>query len=89
MQLGEGQPYVGYVKEEDYYFDGYSHFSIHEEMLKDKVRTKAYMRAILDNPNLFKDKVVLDIGSGTGILSIFAGNIPPIQPKAEHATLRD
>lgn len=32
----------GYVKDSDYYFDSYSHFSIHEEMLKDNIRTKAY-----------------------------------------------
>jgi len=43
-------------------------------MLKDTIRTKAYMNAIMDNPHLFKDKIVLDVGSGTGILSIFAGN---------------
>ena len=86
MQLQPGKPYVGYVKEDDYYFDGYSHFSIHEEMLKDKVRTKAYMKAILDNPTLFQDKTVLDIGSGTGILSIFAGNPPAKQPRAEPNT---
>jgi protein arginine N-methyltransferase 1 len=42
-------------------------------MLKDEVRTKAYMSAIKKNPQLFRDKVVLDVGSGTGILSIFAG----------------
>ena len=41
-------------------------------MLKDTVRTKAYMKAIINNPNLFKDKIVMDIGSGTGVLSIFA-----------------
>ena len=28
----------------DYYFDSYSHFGIHEEMLKDETRTNAYMR---------------------------------------------
>jgi len=44
-------------------------------MLKDSVRTKSYMKAIVDNPNLFQDKIVLDVGSGTGILSIFAGTI--------------
>ena len=27
----------------DYYFDSYSHFGIHEEMLKDDVRTKSYV----------------------------------------------
>lgn len=43
-------------------------------MLKDTIRTKSYMKAIVENPNLFQDKIVLDVGSGTGILSIFAGN---------------
>ena len=41
-------------------------------MLKDEVRTLAYQRAIENNPNDFRDKIVLDIGAGTGILSIFA-----------------
>ncbi|KAF8073244.1 coatomer subunit beta-1 [Scenedesmus sp. PABB004] len=56
----------------DYYFDSYSHFGIHEEMLKDTIRTRAYMNSILNNKFMFKDKVVLDIGCGTGILSLFA-----------------
>lgn len=56
----------------DYYFGSYSSFHIHEEMLKDSNRTETYRRAIENNPNDFKDKVVLDIGCGTGILSIFA-----------------
>jgi hypothetical protein len=42
----------------DYYFESYSHFGIHEDMLKDKVRTKAYENAITQNPGLFKDKIV-------------------------------
>eukprot|EP00877_Chromochloris_zofingiensis_P001551 jgi/Chrzof1/11397/Cz05g35070.t1 len=41
-------------------------------MLKDTVRTKSYMHSILNNPHVFKDKIVLDIGCGTGILSLFA-----------------
>jgi protein arginine N-methyltransferase 1 len=32
----------------------------------------AYRSAITRNPHLFKDKIVLDIGCGTGILSLFA-----------------
>ncbi|KAK4480057.1 hypothetical protein RD792_013114 [Penstemon davidsonii] len=55
----------------DYYFDSYSHFGIHEEMLKDVVRTKTYQNVIYKNSFLFKDKVVLDVGAGTGILSLF------------------
>jgi len=41
-------------------------------MLRDTVRTNAYCEAILSNKATFKDKVVLDVGCGTGILSIFA-----------------
>merc|ERR1719201_983941 len=55
----------------DYYADSYSHFGIHEEMLKDEVRTRTYMNAIKKNAHLFKDKVVLDVGCGTGILCMF------------------
>ena len=41
-------------------------------MLKDSVRTRTYMRSILNNPHLFEGKAVLDVGCGTGILSMFA-----------------
>lgn len=60
------------AKEHDYYFNSYSSHHIHEEMLKDTNRTLTYQRAIEGNPEDFKDKIVLDIGCGTGILSIFA-----------------
>ena len=56
----------------DYYYGSYSHFNIHEEMLKDKARTDAYKNAIERNVHLFEGKTVLDIGTGTGILSLFA-----------------
>ena len=35
----------------------YSHFGIHEEMLKDEVRTRSYLNAIEQNTHLIKDKV--------------------------------
>ncbi|XP_055795734.1 protein arginine N-methyltransferase 8-like [Salvelinus fontinalis] len=56
----------------DYYFDSYAHFGIHEEMLKDEVRTLTYRNSMYHNKHAFKDKIVLDVGSGTGILSMFA-----------------
>merc|ERR1719370_897189 len=56
----------------DYYFDSYAHFGIHEEMLKDEVRTLTYRNSIWHNKHLFKGKIVLDVGCGTGILSMFA-----------------
>lgn len=56
----------------DYYFDSYSHYGIHEEMLKDEARTLSYRNAIFRNRHLFEGKVVLDVGCGTGILSMFA-----------------
>jgi type I protein arginine methyltransferase len=56
----------------DYYFDSYSNVDIHEQMLKDRVRTEAYRDFIYDNKHFFKDRIVLDVGCGTGILSFFA-----------------
>lgn len=41
----------------DYYFDSYAHFGIHEEMLKDEVRTLTYRNAIYHNKHLFQGKV--------------------------------
>ncbi|XP_008335208.1 protein arginine N-methyltransferase 3 [Cynoglossus semilaevis] len=58
--------------EDEAYFGSYSHYGIHEEMLKDKVRTESYRDFMYRNPEVFKDKVVLDVGCGTGILSMFA-----------------
>ncbi|XP_061564794.1 protein arginine N-methyltransferase 3 [Cololabis saira] len=58
--------------EDEAYFSSYGHYGIHEEMLKDKVRTESYRDFMYSNSEVFKDKVVLDVGCGTGILSMFA-----------------
>lgn len=54
------------------YFTSYEDLNIHELMLKDKPRTLAYKNAIEKNADLIKDKIVIDVGAGTGILSMFA-----------------
>ena len=41
-------------------------------MLQDTVRTAAYHDAIVQNAVDFHDKVVLDVGTGSGILAYFA-----------------
>lgn len=68
----EEQVPVDEMTSKDYYFDSYAHFGIHEEMLKDEVRTMTYRNSMYYNKHLFKDKIVLDVGCGTGILSMFA-----------------
>lgn len=54
------------------YFKSYADVGVHELMIKDKPRTLAYKEFLEKNANLIKDKVVLDVGAGTGILSLFA-----------------
>uniref|UniRef100_A0A8C7L4U2 Histone-arginine methyltransferase CARM1 n=1 Tax=Oncorhynchus kisutch TaxID=8019 RepID=A0A8C7L4U2_ONCKI len=50
----------------------YGYLSQQQNMMQDYVRTGTYQRAILQNHGDFKDKVVLDVGCGSGILSFFA-----------------
>ncbi|KAL4931196.1 protein arginine methyltransferase RmtB [Aspergillus undulatus] len=53
------------------YFSSYAYNGIHESMLKDTIRTDSYRDFVYENKHVFKDKVVLDVGCGTGILSMF------------------
>ncbi|KAK2167381.1 hypothetical protein LSH36_28g01036 [Paralvinella palmiformis] len=54
------------------YFQFYSYLSQQQNMMQDYVRTSTYQRAMLNNTADFEDKVVLDVGAGSGILSFFA-----------------
>ncbi|XP_065201105.1 uncharacterized protein Art3 [Planococcus citri] len=65
---------VGNSTNDNGYFESYSHHGIHYDMLSDNVRTLSYKNAILDNKAVFTDKIVLDLGCGTGILSMFAAS---------------
>jgi len=50
----------------------YARLAHQQNMLQDAVRTETYRRAIVGNARDFEGKVVLDVGSGTGILAFFA-----------------
>lgn len=49
-------------------------------MLADQPRTTKYHNVILQNKESLKDKVILDVGCGTGIISLFCAHYA--QPKA-------
>ncbi|XP_016987957.2 protein arginine N-methyltransferase 8 [Drosophila rhopaloa] len=57
--------------QESLYFKLYGRIEVQEWLLKDPARNKAYREAILCNES-FKNKTVLDVGCGMGILSLFA-----------------
>lgn len=59
------------TRQDRLYFDSYTDVTIHEEMIADHVRTSTYRNAILRNSESLQGKVVLDVGAGTGVLSIF------------------
>ncbi|XP_041475230.1 histone-arginine methyltransferase CARMER-like isoform X1 [Lytechinus variegatus] len=54
------------------YFQFYGYLSQQQNMMQDYIRTSTYQKAMLTNHEDFKDKVVLDVGAGSGILSFFA-----------------
>jgi predicted RNA methylase len=51
------------------YFDGYGDLEIHKEMLGDEARVDSYRAAL--NALSF-EKAVVDVGAGTGLLSLMA-----------------
>lgn len=60
--------------EDPSYFKSYEDLRVHEEMLRDERRTYAYGDAFigLGESQWIDNKTVLDVGGGSGILSIFA-----------------
>mmetsp|Transcript_122073 Transcript_122073/g.352812 ORF Transcript_122073/g.352812 Transcript_122073/m.352812 type:complete len:419 (-) Transcript_122073:34-1290(-) len=59
-------------KDDANYFCEYAYLYHQMDMLEDSHRTGSYYNAIMWNPSCFEGKVVLDVGAGSGILSIMA-----------------
>merc|ERR1719277_2832118 len=68
------------------YFCEYAYLYHQMDMLEDSQRTGSYYNAIMSNPTCFKNKVVLDVGAGTCILSIMAARAGARQVFAVEAT---
>eukprot|EP01123_Difflugia_compressa_P013517 TRINITY_DN630_c0_g1_i2.p1 TRINITY_DN630_c0_g1~~TRINITY_DN630_c0_g1_i2.p1 ORF type:complete len:409 (-),score=83.00 TRINITY_DN630_c0_g1_i2:27-1196(-) len=68
------------------YFCTYGYLYEQKQMLCDEIRMQAYYDAIFRNAPQFKDKVVLDVGTGTGILAIWAAQAGAIRVYAVEAT---
>jgi len=61
------------AKDFEVYFSAYSELHHQKDMLTDRHRMDSYYNAISDNAEAaFKDKIVMDVGTGSGILAIWA-----------------
>ncbi|XP_019572628.2 protein arginine N-methyltransferase 2 isoform X4 [Rhinolophus sinicus] len=68
--------------QDEEYFGSYGTL-LHLEMLTDQPRTTKYHHVILQNRESLRGKVILDVGCGTGIISLFCAHYA--QPKAVYA----
>ncbi|KAI7988520.1 Protein arginine N-methyltransferase PRMT10 [Camellia lanceoleosa] len=68
------------------YFCTYALLYHQKEMLCDRVRMEAYYNAVFENKHHFHGKTVLDVGTGSGILAIWAGQAGARKVYAVEAT---
>ncbi|XP_053482118.1 protein arginine N-methyltransferase 2 isoform X3 [Ictalurus furcatus] len=68
--------------QDEEYFSTYGTL-LHLEMLSDRPRTETYRQVIVSNSAALRGKVVMDLGCGTGIISLFCGRLA--QPAAVYA----
>ena len=57
------------------YFHYYGMLMHQQNMLQDQIRTGTYYAAILENTADFQGKTIMDVGAGSGILSLFAAQV--------------
>ncbi|KAM4731166.1 protein arginine N-methyltransferase 2 isoform 3-T3 [Anableps anableps] len=69
--------------QDDEYFGSYGTLRLHLEMLSDRSRTETYRQVIVSNSASLRNKVVMDLGCGTGIISLFCAQLA--QPSVVYA----
>jgi protein arginine N-methyltransferase 1 len=65
MKGGEGAKAADFAN----YFCSYAYLYHQKQMLTDQTRMHAYHKAVTKNPEIFAGKTVVDVGTGSGILS--------------------
>ncbi|CAJ1079212.1 LOW QUALITY PROTEIN: protein arginine N-methyltransferase 2-like [Xyrichtys novacula] len=77
--------------QDEEYFGSYGTLRLHLEMLSDKSRTEAYRQVILSNSASLRNKVVMDLGCGTGIISLFCAQLaePSLVYAVEASSMAD
>eukprot|EP00998_Keelungia_sp_KM082_P005397 NODE_1724_length_1238_cov_71.102610_g1709_i0.p1 GENE.NODE_1724_length_1238_cov_71.102610_g1709_i0~~NODE_1724_length_1238_cov_71.102610_g1709_i0.p1 ORF type:complete len:338 (+),score=60.42 NODE_1724_length_1238_cov_71.102610_g1709_i0:88-1101(+) len=61
----------------DEYFQSYNDLAVHKLMLQDQPRVNAYLQAFqqLKHAGKWQEAIVLDVGAGTGVLSMLAATV--------------
>ncbi|ERN03593.1 protein arginine N-methyltransferase PRMT10 [Amborella trichopoda] len=87
-ESGPRAPSYGVEKGVDFanYFCTYSYLYHQKEMLSDRVRMDAYYKSIFRNRDHFEGKIVLDVGTGSGILAIWSAQAGAKKVYAVEAT---
>lgn len=60
------------TRADEAYFEAYDELAVHSVMVSDSSRVGAYAAAIVRHRTLLEGRVVLDVGAGSGILSLLA-----------------